>query len=309
MRITIPIMAMLFPLLPIAFGAGVKDTVLIPRDNGGKPTPRFSNGFTIFYDPAVNAVLSYGSGGGLKTQVALSLPESSRLTFRDAVATRDGNLAIAASGSFEDQQKLVSIILWVSHTGNIDRVVRTPSFAPVRLVFAPDGNLWTLGKVYDETFKETPEHEVVRGYDQQGKLIKTLLPVQSFKNANMHPAAGSFLVANAEKVGMYSPTAREYVEFDVSGENVRRWTTPELPSKTVVLACGLTNRGDLYIGGVVKGKDGPVTYRLDRTSGDLAPIRLPDTAGASRVLSLLGTIDNDLVLYSKPVGITRFSLE
>lgn len=107
---------------------------------------------------------------------------------------------------------------------------------------------------------------------------------------------------------MYSPTTREYVEFDVSGENIRRWTTPELPSKTVVIACGLTNRGDLYIGGVVKGKDGPVAYHLDSSSGDLVPIRLPDSAGASRVLSLVGTLDNDLVLYGKPTGITLFSL-
>lgn len=66
MRMTISMMAMLFSVVPIAFGAGVKDTVLIPRDNGGEPTPRFSKGFTIFYDPALNAVLSYGSGGDLQ---------------------------------------------------------------------------------------------------------------------------------------------------------------------------------------------------------------------------------------------------
>lgn len=86
------------------FGAAVVDTLVIARDNQGKPIPRHVNGFTIFYDRDQETVAAYDRTGVLRTQAFLSLPDASRMTIADVTASKAGMLAVAGSAVGNSQQ-------------------------------------------------------------------------------------------------------------------------------------------------------------------------------------------------------------
>src|SRR5215813_3778604 len=130
-----------------AFAADSGSTVLISQDNSGRPLPRFGNGFTVFYDRETGTVSSFNARGELQTDVSLSLPESSRVVIRDVTANSAGVIAVAASAFSRDQQRVASVLIFVTVTGQIDRVVQTSPFASSRILFAPNGHLWAVGKV------------------------------------------------------------------------------------------------------------------------------------------------------------------
>jgi hypothetical protein len=49
-------------------------------------------------------------------------------------------------------------------------------FAPRRLAFSSDGSLWALGKVHDDKYDDAPNYDMLRQYDSDGILVKTVLP-------------------------------------------------------------------------------------------------------------------------------------
>jgi hypothetical protein len=292
------------------FGATAKDTVVMPRDNTGKPLPRFINGFTIFYDRDLQTVLSYDAMCAPKINITLALPETSRITILDVTARKDGMLAVAASAYSLDQQQAALVVFLIKPGGQIDRVVRTNPFAATRIIFGSNGHLWAVGKVHDEAFKETAHHDILREYDEQGQLVRTMLSTDSFRTTSPPPAGQVLLVANRDRVGVYSQTANEYIEFDLLGNLAGRWSTPTFPKSTAIVGAALTATGIFCVGGITRGEDGKtVAYRFNRASGQFNPIDLPTYGGATQLVTLLGVEDNDLVLYGKPASITRVTLE
>jgi len=165
------------------------------------------------------------------------------VVIRDVTANSAGVIAVAASAFSRDQQRVASVLIFVTVTGQIDRVVQTSPFASSRILFAPNGHLWAVGKVHDESFRELASHDILREYDEQGQLLRTALSTDSFKTPVSHPSAEALLVANRNRVGVYSQAVNEYIEVDLAGQVVGRWSTPAFSKQTVIAGAALTSSG------------------------------------------------------------------
>jgi hypothetical protein len=97
-------------------GATLIETVPIPRENSGKPIPRYVNGYTLFYDTDGQTVAAYDRSGALRNQTQLSLPDGARLTISDVTADASGTLAVAGAAVGSGQQ-IANLIVWINPDG------------------------------------------------------------------------------------------------------------------------------------------------------------------------------------------------
>jgi hypothetical protein len=149
------------------------------------------------------------------------------------------------------------------------------------------------GKLIDGQLpNEIPDHHILREYDADGKLLRTALPVRSFSDRRSHPCADCFMSSNAKRIGVYSRSANEYIEFDSSGNQTGRWRTSALSSGVSITGTALTDSGDFYIGGGITQSGGfqVAVFRLEKQSGvaavDVENRSSPVSAPRIRRLSL-----------------------
>jgi len=295
------------------FGATVIGTQIFGRDNTGKPGPRFSNGYTIFYDRDQQSIVAYDSSGVIRTQSTLSLPDAARIMINDVTASKLGTIAVSATAVSRDEQQVAFVLIWIRADGQMERAVRTTPFGARKVAFDDNGHLWAFGLLQNEHRRTVAEHDTLREYDAQGVLVQSTLPRSQFTNCSAHPAGRSaLLVSNGSRLGVYSQDCQAYIELTPSGQFIAGWNL--LPLGTVKIAFGgLSSSGTFYWGGFDSG-DGSspgraVVYRLDRASGSLVPVELPDGAASTTMLTLLGVENEDLVFYGKPSSIIRIRLD
>lgn len=292
------------------FGSEVTEVVRVNRDNTGKPIPKYSNGYLLFYDHD-GTITSYTATGVLATQVKAALPDTSRLLVRDVCAWADGAIGVAISAMQTEQGAAASVIIKISPTGQVERATRTTPFGVSGVVCAPNGRLWAAGREHDASYRDVPVHNVLREYDSEGRLLQSTLSTSSFAIANQHPVGSLFLVANDHSFGLYSGTANEFVQLDWSGTVTSRSITPPIArSSAVVISAALTPADELYLGGVAKAKGGQtVTMRWDRTANTFQPVSIPELAGDDvRTMNVLGAAGSQLIFYAKPSGMIRVSV-
>jgi len=263
----------------------------VDRDNTGKPLPKYSNGYFIFYSHD-GAIASYSSSGALAAQFTVTLPGKTRFLVMDACAWPDGAMAIALSAA----GGMGSAIVIASSSGQLERTVQTAPFGVAKVVCAPNRRLWAAG------WDGSPGHDTLREYDSEGRFLQSILPGLSFPE---------FLVANDHSFGLYSLTANEFIRLDWSGTVTSRRATPPIArSSAVIISAALTPAGDLYLGGVAKATGGQsVTLRWDRSANSFHPVAIPEAAGDEvRTMNVLGAAGNHLIFYTKPSGMARVSI-
>lgn len=295
------------------FAATVVGTQMLGRDNTGKPIPRFSNGYTIFYDRDQQAIVVYDSAGVIRTQSTLSLPDAIKIVINDVSANRQGTIAVSATAVGRDDHSAF-VVVWIKADGQIERVVRTNPFAPRKIAFDGRGHLWAFGVLQDDQRRPVVEHDTLREYDAQGILLQSTLPTSQFGGCSLHPASRSVLLASSDNsLGIYSQACQAYIEITESGELVGRWRLPSIGKLKAVFHGGLSSTGTFYLGGFENGSGSSpgraVVYRLDKASGNLIPIELPGGAGSTTMLTLLGLENEDLVFYGKPSSLVRIRLD
>lgn len=284
--------------------AVIEQDLVVTRSFSNKPLPRFGDGFLLAYDFENATVWSSDRTGRVfLNEVKATLPDVTRMQIKDVTASANGMVAVTGT-AFHRDGSLVSVIVWINSSGEAVRAVRTTPFAALRITFAKDGTLWAMGRVHDHEFNPVPGHQILRRYDQEGRLIRTLLPEQTFSSPRRHPADGGFLLAAADRIGVYSVAANEWVEVSLEGEILGRWHTPPQPSRDVMITgAALTASGDFYLS---MQKDGPIAsevsfpvYRFDKPSGTFQPVTLPSVPGSQNGLLLLGSEGENLILYTK----------
>ncbi|NWF82205.1 MAG: hypothetical protein HXY18_00065 [Bryobacteraceae bacterium] len=251
---------------------------------------------------------AFDKAGALVAEAKLALPEATSVRVRDVAVASNGDFVAAASAQ-NASGALSSVIAWVDSRGRLIRAVRTSPFAAMRIAFASDGTLWAAGRVHDEEFNSVPNHNLIRVYDPQGRLIKSLLPSGSFAAGRQHPAAEAFLVSGKDRVGFYSAPASEWVEMSLSGELLGRWKTAIPEEGTWLMGVALTSSGDVYLGGFNRTSppsgnenDRPpssVLYRLNKSDGSLSRVDALPFVGARKDVLLLAAEGQQLVYCRK----------
>jgi len=277
-----------------------------------RPVPKVQNGFVVSFNPLIADVWLFDESGNRVNNVRLSIPNASLVRVTDAAASPDGRIAILSSAATAEGQ-LAPFIAWMDSSGRLDKVVRTTPFVAHRIVFAKDGTLWAVGHLYnDQHSTDVPKHDVVWQFGSDGRMLRSLLPSNSFSHP--FPSATSWLTASANTIAVYFERTSELVEIDsTSGKLLGRWTVP-VPARSAGEIAGsvggiaLTSSGDVVM--VISSEDEkrvarPGFFRFDRQSGTLIPL---DTSKVAAYTMLLGADGDRLVLMGQDNGIFKFAL-
>jgi hypothetical protein len=201
----------------------------------------------------------------------------------------------------------VSTIVWIDPAGKIRSVVRTSPFAAFHVAFANDGTLWAVGRISNASFEDEPNHDILRQYDAEGRVLRTMLPSGGFSSDGKHPAYRSFLATSNDRIGLYCATANEWVELSLTGDVIGRWKTTGGPPIGALTGAAVTASGAVYVSAqrlIPSGKPPDAAarteiYRLDKQSGSFLAVDSAQVVPADRVTMLLGSDDDRLVFYAK----------
>ena len=233
-----------------------------------KPMPKWENGFVLAFEMDSPEVFAWNREGQLATRATIRIADSLVVRVWAIAAMESGVLAVAGSAATADRG--ATFIAWLDASGVINRVVRTTPFAARNLSFAKDGTLWAFGRVVDRNSRTEPPHDVLRQYDSEGRLLRSLLPRQSFVD-RQHPSSLSFMTSSGGRVGIYSLIANEWIEVSLLGEILGRWKGVNLASGSKLGGAAILPSGDVYASELQNTGTGPpgrtAFFRLDKETG------------------------------------------
>jgi hypothetical protein len=272
----------------------------------GTPTHRavWKNGKLLAVGTESNDFLFLDSSGDLIAES--KIPDSIRIKLTSAAASSDGQFAVTGH-NFDTNTPGASFIAWVDSTGAFTRVIWALGFRISSLAFAHDGTLWAAGTEYDlQTEKPPAAYNILRHYDTSGNEIKTalsstVLKVEPDKDGIQHyPAENSYLVASAERIGLYSVTAKEWVEVTLaSGDVTNHWGGPEPLVDPEITGVAFTETGEAYVSVNLPDKTGNKvvkgTYKLNKSTGRWLRFQVEHDEGV-----LIGADGSDLVIHIGP---------
>jgi hypothetical protein len=213
-----------------AYAQTVLRTVsLSPPPRPGEPVGIWSGGAFLGIDnhDSGTPILSvYDQSGAEIQRVAVQIPGAQLVTTVNNQFARsaDGYLAVTGS-AYGLGDRAANFLAVISPDGANQTVVRTDPYAPRALTFVSDGTIWTAGLekntdgIYKEgKYRENADYFVIRRFDRSGRLLGTNVPRTSLPEPA--PLEGSQLVASKDRVGWFSPMARQYKEFSLDGKEL-----------------------------------------------------------------------------------------
>ncbi len=216
----------------------VLDNAPMPRYQAGYVSSRDSSMTSIWIDPV-------GSQGGEPVDHAIKLPESMRLSVSDVAVSYDGSVAVCSSAMDRDG-RLASVIAWIGSDGSPTRIVRTSPFSPTGIGFTADGSLWAAGVEKISRSEWHPSHDVVRQYDSEGRLVRSLLSRADFSDDQWHPAYAAQLVTSRHYVALVSRQTGAWTLISSAGVVVRSGSTG-LSGKFQIGTAAVTDSGRLFV--------------------------------------------------------------
>jgi hypothetical protein len=271
----------------------------ITHEYTNQPPPRYSYGFLLAFDPNAAQIWSYRDGI-LKTNTKIVIPGVNSLRIRHVACSPDGILAASVALS-NPQLGFTSAIVWIDQAGKIIRVIRTSPFAVGAVTYSSDGHLWALGRTRDDTYHEVAEYNILREYNSDGILVRTLLP-KSVVLGSPSPATGRLYVRGGQILICFEE-ANVVVQLASAGNILGQWkldTSPELQ----ITGAALTESGNIIISGTVQLSPPQASndrlYQLDKVSGRLLPINTGQAVSEREYSILVGGESEYLVLYVKP---------
>jgi hypothetical protein len=210
----------------------------------------FQNGYFVSFDrPTATVSLFDRDGRRLPDLTLNSVPGITRVTIRNVALSPDGAVVVAAS-CYSAEAQVVSALIWADLSGKITKVVRTSPYAALSLAFASDGTLWTAGREHGANKSSLPGHHIVRQFDSTGKMLQSLLPVESFPTPKgvYHPAdLVEMTPLRGGGIGMWIPASSEWIEISRSGAYSRMKLPVDDDGSEIVTGVALAEDGNLVL--------------------------------------------------------------
>ena len=209
----------------------------------GRSAPvRFQNGYFVAFDRPSSTTSLFGRDGSQRPDLVLTnVAGVADVTVRTVAVSPHRWLVAAASCHSADSQ-VMSALIWIDPSGKVTSVVRTSPNSVLALAFASDGTLWTAGQEY-----RTPGHHVARQFDGTGKMIRSLLPVESFPRRQWLAHAAELVemaAPNDGGIGMFVPASSEWIDISKSGDATRTKLPVATDGKELVTGVALADNGD-----------------------------------------------------------------
>jgi hypothetical protein len=210
----------------------------------GRPVPKWQNGFLLAYQThnEPSAIFAFDRSGQMVFNKKIEIPGSGEILIRDTAASVDGRFAIAGSGTATGQ-----FIASLTPSGAMAWVVKSTDFGTERILFAPDGTLWAFGHAFGPSIRrpeDVPDYPTLRQYDSQGNLVRSVLSKSTFTFKTWKlPDMRAFLLTTRDRIGIYSDSAREWVEVSFNGEVLGRWKGVDIPEHDFATGAALLPSG------------------------------------------------------------------
>jgi hypothetical protein len=182
------------------------------------------------------------------------------------------------------------------------QIYRLNPFYPYDVAIAPDGTYWVAGEEVINGEEGSPHHDVIRRFGASGKELGGYLPRSTLTvHGCCHPADDSFLVSSHDRIGWYSNTAREYIEFSPDGRQLTR--VAGLPSDEYgrVSGLGVCDDGGVFVSFTHLSHQDPrpEIFTLDRASGDWKVVPRSGEATVASVSHVYGCDGNEVVARAR----------
>lgn len=245
----------------------------------------------------------FDRNGGKISGLAIAIPGAARINVLEGCFSRgrDGTVAVCGSAYNTANQGFSFLAIFPAGAEH-NLIIRTSPYKARRVAVLADGSVWTLGHEARAGVETDPAHHVVRRYRADGTPAGSWLPNNSFVNKldKWHVDRYSEMAASATRAGWVSQTAREYVEFDVSGRLTAQVPMPpnEL-ERHRISGLALCDDGRVVLGLVDQqsAADAFQLYALDRGQGAFRRIATPERVG-----SLLGCDEGKLAAGGNRLG-------
>jgi hypothetical protein len=252
----------------------------VPFESGGKVLGVWSNGALLAVDDEASGspvFLAFDKDGKPVTRSRLSIPDAGTIELRWGGFARGMDGSIVACGSaYSHDSRGANFIVWISEDGQQQRVLRLTDFVPHKVGVGPDGTVWAAGR------DKVTRRIVMRRYDRQGNDLGSTDLAAERSVGQFHSLYHSYIVTSPDRIGWYSAGARQYIEFDVSGTVLYRFTTEALGSDQRLSGVGLSTVGDLFVATRRVGNTGAVGWEisvLDKSNGVWRKISRPEAWG------------------------------
>ena len=284
-----------------------------PFDNHGITEaypPRFQNGFMYSMNASRNAIWVKHVTEGLKFNKVLEVPDSFRVQISSIAVSFDDR--VAASATVIDRRgAYVSIVALLDLDGSLIKVIRPESFRARRVGFTGDGSLWMSGFGIENN-REPPVHDILRQYDADGLLVRSLISRNSMSTEPRHPMWNAQMATSRNYVAIVSNVAKKWAV--VSSEGIIVSTGSFVADETRgnfrgFVTVAVTDSGRVFGHALFRENNRvDATFRamqvfeLARNQLRLKPVGTNRAYPASGRNRLTGTDGENLVFNTNPIG-------
>ncbi len=233
--------------------------VTIEENLLNKPIPKWIDGSLVVLDNSSGSQIGislFDRNGRKVSAMQFTVPGATYFSARSFTRSRDGYLALC--GSISDAEgRHSNFVALMPPDGGGTKVVRTSSYAVLRVAFASDGTLWTQGREYKpraegeaprKTLAETlkPDAAVFRQFDKTGKSLRSVHPQSEMDAPVALWSSSSVFTAVGDRIVFYSSEARQYIEILADG-TVTHVKNLSLPNDERESGFAVTEKNELYI--------------------------------------------------------------
>ena len=294
--LSVAICALSLPIRPGPLVTHGRVESLPGRDFAHRPISSYQAGYVFSIDGSHTSIRvdSVDSGNNTSIDLAVTLPDSFRVSLAGVAVSFEGEIAVVADAMDRDG-RLTSAIAWLDDDGSPVRIVRTSPFAATDIGFTADGSLWAAGVEKISRDEAHPSHDVIRQYDAKGQQVLSLLSREQFSTDSWHPATDSFLATSRHYIAFVSREARTWTLITSSGV-IAGHGSINVPGDYKIVSGAVTDSGRIFINGRSPGDARRSVWEI--SSGVLSSI---DTSGLSNdklAGHLVGSDGENLVLFS-----------
>jgi hypothetical protein len=277
-------------------------TVAVSWNFGDQPVPRWQRGVLLGHGAEDGSVVAVGRDGQMKMHAKVWPEGAQRVLLSDVTVSPSGEF-VAAGSAMNIAGAWSAWLAWLDPAGRAVKYVTLNPAAAVGVAFAPDGTLWALVRVHDDSFNERPDYDMLRHYSAEGRLLATALTRRSFAYGGGYPAWSPCLTVTADRVGFLSNRANEWIEVSPeTGKVLLRWRLPpSLRTRGETIASvAMTPDDAVYVNTLKRSlrpgdKQEFGVYRLDRTTGLASQVDFAAARSGDGWFSVLGGEDGRLV--------------
>jgi hypothetical protein len=192
-------------------------------------------------------------------------------------------------------------VAWISADLKRQILTNTWPYCPMAVTFAPDGSIWTIGRLKDEANTRVLAETVVRRYDHDGKMLGS----NTIRVRAAHGPETSELAAGGDRVGWFTQDD-EYIEFALDGSEIARYPGPKFAWVHEISGLAISNDGKVIAGFAGSGKGVLVTLDRQQHSWTVLPVAYEL---AKKWVRVLGFDGSTLVTQLKSDTLGRFKTE